>query len=60
VSGLDATAAAARAPVGFTYMRGPGFFFVPIIVMHGSYYSTYGSFGGAHPGHAHGFGGSVG
>lgn len=60
VSGLDSTAAAAKGPAGVVYGRGPGFFFVPIIVLHGSYYSTFGGFGGAHPGHVHAFGGSVG
>jgi hypothetical protein len=60
VSGLDSTAAAARTPVGFTYRPGMGFFFVPIIVLHGSYYSTFGGLAGAHPGHVHAFGGSVG
>ncbi len=60
VRGLDSTAAAAKAPAGFTYLPTQRFFFVPIIVLHGSYYSTYSGLGGAHPGHAHGFGGSVG
>lgn len=59
VGGLDATAAA-KTPAGFTYAPTQRFFFVPIIVLHGSYYSTFGGFGGAHAGHVHAFGGAVG
>ncbi|MFY9716508.1 MAG: hypothetical protein WAK40_01030 [Thermoplasmata archaeon] len=57
VSGLDATAA--KGPAGFSYSPTQRFFFVPIFVLHGSYYSTFG-FGGAHPAHVGAFGGSVG
>ena len=60
VSGLDATAAAARPPVGFSYLPGQRMFFMPLVVLHGSYYSTFGGFSGAHPGHVHAFGGAVG
>lgn len=62
VGQLDTTAVAApaapRAPVHGFY--GPGFFFVPIIVAHQAYFSTYSGIGGAHPGHVHGFGGGGG
>jgi len=57
VSGLDATAA--RTPVGFRYAPTQRFLFVPIVVLHGSYYSTFG-FAGSHPAHIGSFGGSVG
>lgn len=49
--------AAARPPVSFTYGVAPRPLFVPLIVGHGAYYSTFGAFGGAHPGHVHAFGG---
>ena len=57
VSSLDTTAPPTPTAVGYAYMRGPGFFFVPLIVVHGGYYSTYSGIGGAHPGHVHGGGG---
>jgi hypothetical protein len=58
VGSLDTTATVAPAPGSYGYGYGfhPGFFFVPIIVAHGVYYSTFSGMGGAHPGHAH-FGG---
>ena len=58
VGGLDATAAA--KPVGFTYLPTQRFFFLPVVVLHSSYYSTFGGIGGVHPGHVHAFGGAVG
>jgi hypothetical protein len=61
VTGLDTTAAAVPAPpVNFHYMPGMWFFFVPVFVGHGSYFATYGAFGGAHPAHVHAMGGFVG
>jgi hypothetical protein len=55
---LDTTAAAhAVPPAPMGYMYGPRFFFVPVIVAHGSYFSTYSGVGGVHPGHAHVMGG---
>ncbi|MGC2289745.1 MAG: hypothetical protein WA688_07820 [Thermoplasmata archaeon] len=61
VTGLDTTATAVPAPpVNFHYMPGMWFFFVPVFVGHGSYFSTYGAFGGAHPAHVHTMGGFVG
>jgi hypothetical protein len=61
VGQLDTTATAApTAPRVGGYYYGPRFFFVPIVVFHGGYFSTYSGIGGAHPGHAHGFGGGAG
>jgi hypothetical protein len=60
IGSLDTTATAPVMPAGVGYGMGPHFFFVPIIVAHGAYYSTYSGFGGAHPGHAHFGGGFVG
>jgi hypothetical protein len=66
VDELDATARAAPAaataarPTGFYYPRGPGFFFLPLIVTHGAYYSTFSGVGGLHPGHVHAVGGFAG
>ncbi|MGP8072202.1 MAG: hypothetical protein ACLPZM_03625 [Thermoplasmata archaeon] len=57
VTSLDATAALPPPPPRMPGMYGPGFFFVPIFVVHQAYFGTYSGFGGAHPGHAHGFGG---
>jgi hypothetical protein len=59
VHDLDATATSPASGVaaGVNYYHpGPWFYFVPVLVAHGAYYSTYSGFGGAHPGHAH-FGG---
>jgi hypothetical protein len=53
--GIDATGKVVPPPPG-GYYYGPRFFFVPILVAHGAYYSTFSGVGGAHPGHAH-FGG---
>ncbi len=61
VDELDASAAARPGPVApSTPYLGPRFFFVPVLVAHGHYFSTYGAFGGAHPGHVHAFGGFTG
>jgi hypothetical protein len=61
VTGLDTTATAVPAPpVNFHYMPGMWFFFVPVFIGHGSYFSTFGAFGGAHPAHVHAMGGAVG
>lgn len=53
--GIDSTGKVVPPPPG-GYFYGPRFFFVPILVAHGAYYSTFSGVGGAHPGHAH-FGG---
>jgi ribosomal protein S6 len=53
VQGLDATGKAVPTVPTAGYYYGPRFFFVPILVAHGAYYSTYSGLGGAHPGHAH-------
>lgn len=60
VSDLDTTATAPTAAATGAYYVGPRFFFVPLIVAHGAYYSSFSGFGGAHPGHAHFGGGFVG
>lgn len=57
VEELDPAAAASRPPVSFTYALAPRPLFIPLIVTHGGYYSTFGGFGGAHPGHVHSWGG---
>ena len=54
---LDATAAAPPPGAAARYMGGPRFLFVPVVVMHGAYYSTFSGVGGAHPAHAHGWAG---
>jgi hypothetical protein len=58
LSELDPTAP--PPPVSVAYGMRPPIFFVPIIVAHGTYYSTYSGIGGAHPGHMHAAGGFVG
>ncbi|MGA8303638.1 MAG: hypothetical protein WA691_09320 [Thermoplasmata archaeon] len=57
IQGVDATGKVAppTIPAG-GYYYGPRFLFVPILVAHGAYYSTFSGIGGPHPGHAH-FGG---
>ncbi|MFZ0829696.1 MAG: hypothetical protein WCB18_03115 [Thermoplasmata archaeon] len=61
VTGVDATAKAVPPPpVNFHYMPGMWFFFVPVAIGHGAYFSTFGAFGGAHPAHVHAMGGFVG
>jgi hypothetical protein len=54
--GIDSTGKVAAPMPGGGFYYGTGFFFVPIFVAHGAYYSTFSGVGGAHPGHAH-FGG---
>lgn len=51
--GIDSTGKPIPAPPGGGFYYGPRFYFVPILVAHGAYYSTFSAFGGAHPGHAH-------
>ncbi len=61
VNELDATAAARPAGAGPpTPSPGPRLFLVPLLVAHGHYFSTFGAFSGAHPGHVHAFGGFTG
>jgi hypothetical protein len=60
VGPLDTTAAAAPTRVGPPGIYGPRFFFVPILVAHNAYWSTFSGISGVHPGHVHGFGGGAG
>ena len=53
IQSLDTTATPTASSAARGYYYGPGFFFVPIFIAHGAYYSTYSGIGGAHPGHAH-------
>ncbi len=57
ISELDATPKVIPPPPGLAHLGGPGFFFVPILVAHGAYYSTFSGISGAHPGHIHAVGG---
>jgi len=57
VGPLDTTATAPPAPTPAPGIYGPRFFFVPIIIAHQAYFSTFSGVGGAHPGHVHGFAG---
>lgn len=54
LSDLDPTAA--RMP-GFSYPAGQPRMFMPIIIVHAGYYSTFSSMGGYHPAHIHAWGG---
>jgi hypothetical protein len=60
VKDIDATGVMAQYPVGFRYPVGGFYYGVPLIIVHGSYYSTYSGIGGYHPGHVHMAGGFVG
>ncbi len=61
VSKLDATATQVPAPpVDFHYAPGMWFFYGPVFIGHGAYFSTFSTFEGAHPAHAHGMGGGFG
>jgi hypothetical protein len=58
VKQLDPTAKIANTPVQYRYYPSGVFYpyFVPLIVAHSAYYSTYSGIGGAHPAHVHGGG----
>jgi hypothetical protein len=62
VKKLDPTAKIVNTPIQFTHA--PSFIFFPIyaplILAHGTYFSTFSAIGGAHPAHVHGFGGGIG
>ncbi len=60
VGTLDTTAPRPVAPPAPGVLYAPRVFFLPIIVAHGAYFSTFSGISGAHPGHVHGFGGGVG
>ncbi len=57
VSELDSTAAAARVPGtgGYTYFPHP--IWVPVLLVHGMYFSTFSGIGGFHAAPVHAFGG---
>lgn len=57
VGSLDTTATPSPVPAP-AYVPRP--MFLPIIVAHGTYYSTFGGLGGIHPGHVHGLAGGFG
>lgn len=62
VKQLDPTAKITNTPLQFRYVPTPIFFpyYVPLIIAHSSYYSTFSGIGGIHPAHVHGFGGGFG
>src|SRR5712691_11780974 len=59
VKQLDPTANMANTPIQFTHAPIAPFFlwYAPLILVHGSYYSTFSGIGGVHPAHVHGYGG---
>lgn len=59
VKQLDPTANLANTPIQFTHAPIAPFFLwhAPLILVHGSYYSTFSGIGGVHPAHVHGYGG---
>ena len=62
VKQLDSTANIVKTPVQFTYVPSNLFFiyYMPLIIAHSSYYSTFSGIGGYHPAHVHGVGGFMG
>ena len=62
VRDLDSTARITETPVQFTYAASRPFvpLYMPMMIVHSSYYSTFSGIGGAHPGHVHALGGFVG
>ncbi len=59
VKQLDPTAKLANTPIQFSHAPIAPFFlwYAPLIIVHGSYYSTFSGIGGVHPAHVHGYGG---
>ncbi len=57
ITELDATPRVVPPPAGLAGLAGPRFFFLPVLVTHGAYYSTFSGLGGVHPGHIHSMGG---
>ena len=59
VKQLNPTARLANTPIQFTNAPVAPFFlwYAPLIIVHGSYYSTFSGIGGVHPAHVHGYGG---
>jgi hypothetical protein len=62
VKELDPTAKITETPIQFTYVPSTVFFMyhTPLILAHSYYHSTFSALGGAHPAHAHGYGGFTG
>ena len=62
VKELDPTAKIENTAVQFTYVPSNAFFvyYMPMVVAHSSYYSTFSGIGGFHPAHVHGVGGFAG
>ena len=62
VKELDPTAKIENTAVQFTYVPSNAFFvyYMPMVVAHSSYYSTFSGIGGFHPAHIHGVGGFAG
>lgn len=57
VDAIDPAARATTTPPGFTYADVPPHVFLPVFIVHHSYYSTFSAIGGPHPGHVHAWGG---
>ncbi len=59
VKELDSTANVTKAPSQLVNASSHIFFvpYMPLIIAHSAYYSTFSGIGGAHPAHVHGFGG---
>ncbi len=57
VNELDATAGRAPIQPGFSYVGIPPILWMPVLITHGVYYSTFSGIGGAHPAHVHAWGG---
>jgi len=60
VGTLDATATAAAGAATTPRPFVPRPMFLPVVIAHGAYYSTFSGVGGVHPGHVHGLPGGFG
>jgi hypothetical protein len=60
VNELDSTATTAPTGAAYPYRYFYPRVWVPIVIVHGFYYSTYSGLGGVHPAHVHTFGGAAG
>ena len=57
VNELDPTQVKPASYPSFSYYNMPPGLWIPVFVVHGSYFSTYSAIGGFHPGHVHAVGG---